>query len=82
MLLMLFGGPMGWILALASSGDSDGDGPKMVKKTVKVTMPQCILCRAETGPKVVEAQYSHGLYRFWVHPQFSERYLAANAEQN
>ena len=71
-LLVLFGGPIGWLLALFSSGGADEDG-KTVKK-IKIKIPQCVLCRSETRVEIIESRPDHSLYQFYVHPIFAQRY--------
>ena len=78
-LLFLFGGPLGWIFALAS-GDTDKESKSAVK--VKIKMPQCILCRQQTKLEVVESRYDKRRYRFFVNPTFASRYRLINSESN
>ena len=61
-LLVLFGGPIGWLLALFSFGGADEDGKTITK--IKIKIPQCVLCRSETRVEIADSQPERSSYMF------------------
>ena len=78
-LLLLFGGPIGWLFALGSFGGEADDDGNSVKK-IKIKIPQCILCRSETRVELTDSKPEHSLYQFYAHPIFIERYQSQLSE--
>ena len=78
-LLLLFGGPIGWLFALGSFGGEPDDDGNSVKK-IKIKIPQCILCRSETKVELTDAKPEHSQYQFYAHPIFIERYQSQLSE--
>ena len=65
-------GPIGWILSAAMSRNKEDDSQtKVVKKSVKVKLSQCLLCKGTEVPQVVDVQIQPKALMFRVHPRYS-----------
>ncbi len=81
LLIGLLFGPLGWFVATVASGDDKQTQfeSKETKETVKLKISQCVLCKAQFKPQVVDAQFEYGKYCFRVHRQFKRRFLELNS---
>jgi hypothetical protein len=73
-------GPIGWLLSILFGMGELGE-KKIVKKKFKLKIAQCRLCNGVAPPEIVELRSTDvPEFSFWVHPEFSRRFVAENAE--
>ena len=77
-LFHIFSGPLGWLLALVSSRETEET--KTVKQKTKIQITQCQLCNGLGPPEVVNFLPNWERFEFLVHPEFARRFQEINAE--
>ena len=72
LIVHVFLGPVGWLIAIMMEGDEDSPKTKTVKKKTKLKLPQCNICKGVNPPEVIESQIDR--FAFHVHPKFVQRF--------
>lgn len=68
----VFLGPLGWLIAVMMESDENSSKTKTVKKKTKLKLPQCNICRGVQPPEVIQSQSDR--FAFRVHPKFVVRF--------